>query len=160
MPFQLDTARCTTAQPSYGAVPGVDGTGHVRLLCPPHMVAAAIFWGPSGAHVTCCLLYWPLTCWISCSSAGSPVRRGPSTASPGNPQLLLHLASHQLLPLLTNLKKMGRKLASMTSVIRQRTWLWTPHFLTNMDFEPLLVLLSRNHTYKNVMSVIIYTKIN
>ncbi|XP_069982408.1 uncharacterized protein [Penaeus vannamei] len=57
MPFQLDTARCTTAQPSYGAVPGVDGTGHVRLLCPPHMVAAAIFWGPSGAHVTCCLLY-------------------------------------------------------------------------------------------------------
>ncbi|XP_042892442.1 uncharacterized protein LOC122266682 [Penaeus japonicus] len=54
---QLDISRCVVAQPTFGAVPGVVGPGHHLLLCPPHMIAAAISWGASGPTVTCCLLY-------------------------------------------------------------------------------------------------------
>lgn len=57
MPLQLDTSRCVVAQPTFGAVPGVVGPGHHLLLCPPHMIAAAISWGASGPTVICCLLY-------------------------------------------------------------------------------------------------------
>lgn len=84
MPFQLDTSRCTVPQPSYGAVPGVVGTGHIRLLCPPHMVAAAIFWDLSGPSVTCCLLYWLSLVIPALTSQlpGSPMCRLPSTVCP------------------------------------------------------------------------------
>lgn len=55
--LQLDISRCVVPEPSIGAVPGVDGTDHQLLLCPPHMVAAAIYWNSNLPNVICCLLY-------------------------------------------------------------------------------------------------------
>lgn len=57
MPLQIDTSRCVIPKSSPGTVPGVAGADHQLLLCPPHMVAAAIYWNSSLPNVICCLLY-------------------------------------------------------------------------------------------------------